>query len=103
MDRRRIRRRLNSPQAGGAFLPEDDPAAKKVTPRACPRGDGRRIYLIVSAPALQTCSSWGAVPPLQPMAPITLPFENTGSPPWTAMAPRVRIGSAGGEPITASE
>src|SRR5579871_6034112 len=76
---------------------EDEPAGQP-----CGFRKSASIYLIVSAPALQACPSWGAVPPLQPMAPITLPFASRGSPPSTAMAPRVRIGRAGGEPETAS-
>lgn len=41
-------------------------------------------YLTMSAPTLQMAASWPPVPPLQPIAPMTLPFSINGKPPEDA-------------------
>jgi hypothetical protein len=83
----------------------EPPSGCGVVRRARNRGRAVRlseIYFIVPAPALQTCASSAAVPPLQPIAPITLLSANSGKPPSTAMTPSVKIASAGGLALTAS-
>src|SRR3954454_3426686 len=42
------------------------------------------VYFTRSAPILHTAASWSPVPPLQPIAPISLPPSTSGKPPGLA-------------------
>src|SRR6185437_13519308 len=55
--------------------------------RAPRRLDLQTVYLIAFAPARVTCSSFAAVEPLTPIAPITLPPAIIRSPPRPAIKP----------------
>src|SRR5690348_5506550 len=47
----------------------------------------KQIYLTVSAPALQVTPSCAPVPPLQPIAPMSLPPSTSGKPPSDGTTP----------------
>ena len=48
-------------------------------------------YFMRSAPTLQINASWSPVPPLQPIAPISLPPSTSGNPPGLAVSVGSRV------------
>ena len=53
-------------------------------------GEACKLHFTRSAPALQAAASWSPVPPLHPIAPISLPASIRGQPPGEA----TRVGSS---------